>query len=89
MPDDNISSNSREADLAMVRQHVQQLAEHFDAVHIFCSRHMPAELDGTVCVNQGCGHWHARYGQIREWLVYEDERARCAARKSEDERPIS
>lgn len=85
---DNISSNQREDDLALVRKHVQQLGEHFESVHIFASRHMPAELDGTVTVNQGLGHWHARYGQIREWLIYEDERARIAARKSEDDRSV-
>lgn len=85
MPDDNISSNNREADVEMVRKHVEQLGEHFDAVHIFCSRHMPAELDGTICVNQGLGHWHARFGQICEWVIYEEERCRVAARKPERE----
>lgn len=49
------------------------------------SRHMPAELDGTATTNRGAGHWHARYGQIREWLVYEDQRIKEAARKAEAE----
>ncbi len=84
MSDENVSSNQREADLELVRKAVQSLAEHFETVHVFASRHMPAELDGTACTNQGMGHWHARYGQIREWLIYEDERVRNAARKNDE-----
>lgn len=82
--DENISSNQREDDMAMVRQHVEKLMDHFDTVHIFASRHMPAELDGTAVANCGRGHWHARFGQISEWVIYEEERIRTAARKSDE-----
>ncbi len=77
---DSTSSNQSEADMTLVRRHVQQLGEHFDTVHVFCVRHMPAELDGTVSVNIGEGNWHSRVNQIREFVIYEDERIRCAAR---------
>jgi hypothetical protein len=82
---DNIESNSRESDLALLQKHVEALGEHFDTVQIFCTRHMPAELDGTVAVNRASGNWHARFGQINEWVIYEKERIRECARTKRDE----
>lgn len=81
---DSIESNSRENDMALVQQHVDALGEHFDTVQIFCTRHMPAELDGTVCVNRGSGNWQARFGQVSEWVIYEHERIRECARTKRD-----
>lgn len=79
------NEEQKEADKKRVADTVQNLMEHFDTVQIFVTRHMPAEVDGTLCLNRGNGHWCARYGQIREWLVYEDERIKICARKSEEE----
>jgi hypothetical protein len=81
----DVSSNSRDEDLQRVQRHVDQLGEHFDTVQIFCTRHMPAELDGTVCVNRGAGNWQARFGQVNEWVIYETERIRECARTKSDE----
>lgn len=72
-----------DADVAMIKKHVQQLIEHgdFDTVHIFASRHQPGSKDsGTRVVQSGAGHWHARYGQIREWVVKEEEKMRIEER---------
>lgn len=84
---DAISSNQREEDRDRVQDHVNKLLDHFDTVQIFVSRHMPAELDGTVTCNRGGGHWNARYGQVREWLVYEEERIRLCARRNDEPAP--
>lgn len=67
MPD--ALDDDRERDLAMVKRHAAQLAEHFDAVHIFVTR--PSE-DGTIVCNWGAGNWYARYGQVRAWIVAEE-----------------
>lgn len=67
-------------DKLKVRKALDDLGEHFDAVHIFASRCESGRLGGTVFVNMGTGNWFTRYGQIREWIVYEDESTRTNAR---------
>lgn len=76
----DISSNQSNEDMELVKKHVAQLGEFFDTVQIFTSRHMPGDDAGTVTVNRGSGNWCARYGQITEWVKYEDERIRSHAR---------
>lgn len=79
---DNVESNQSSDDKERVQRKVTELLEHFDTVQIFVTRHMPAEMDGTVMCNRGGGSWNARYGQIREWLIYEEQRIRECARKN-------
>lgn len=79
-----ISSNERDEDRDRVKKMVEQLGEHFDTVQIFATRHVPGDDNGTICVNRGSGNWCARYGQITEWVKYEDERIRACARKAEE-----
>jgi hypothetical protein len=35
-----------DSDVELLKAHVAQLMEHFESIHIFATRHMPAELDG-------------------------------------------
>ena len=67
--------------MKMLDAHVARLCEHFDTVQIFVTRH-----DGEYCMvaNRGNGNWYARYGQIHEWLIQEDERAREQMRVRDD-----
>lgn len=81
---DESNEAQKEADLALVKLHVSQLGEHFDNVQIFVNRHMPSELDGTRSFNYGSGNWFARYGQITEWLKYENGRIEATAFKNEN-----
>jgi hypothetical protein len=69
-----------EADVEIVKKACLSLGEHFDSVHIFATRHEPATLDGTVTVAYGSGNWFARYGQIQEWMIKQDEQARLKVR---------
>ncbi len=82
--DDNVSSNEHTDAVKMLDKHVNELSEHFENVHIFVTRH-EGEKDQTRCVNRGSGNWFARYGQIREWLVYEDQKIRECAKRSESQ----
>ena len=75
-------SDEPNADVDRVKKAAQDLAEHFDSVHIFATR---AEDDSTVTVSWGCGNWFARYGQIRTWLIYKDEESRGEQRRSEEQ----
>lgn len=75
---DALSSNERDEDLARLDKHVNQLAEHYDSVQIFVTR-MDGANDQTMTANRGAGNWCARFGQISEWVIYEQERIRVAA----------
>lgn len=77
---DTNESQPSDADVQRVMQHVEALGEHFEMVHIFCSRHSPTDKPPTMAVNRGSGNWFARYGQIKEWVLYEDERIKLCAR---------
>lgn len=68
-----------DADFQMVREHVNALAEHFDSVQIFCTRH-EGSMDATVNVHLGSGNWFARYGFVQNWLIRQDESERSSRR---------
>lgn len=72
-----MTNDERKAhDQRLVHDSIQRLMEHFDTVQIFVTRHMPAEMDGTVSYNDGSGHWLARRGQVNDWVLQCDERVR-------------
>lgn len=78
-------NDQRKRDMELIDGYIEKLGEHFDTVQIFVTRHMPAEVDGTVTVNRGSGNWCARFGQISEWVIYEEARIKaCAYRPKED-----
>lgn len=86
MSDDPYDKDDRrKRDVELIDGYIDQLGEHFDTVQIFVTRHMPAELDGTITVNRGAGNWCARYGQVREWLIYEEEKIRAVAHRPTDD----
>lgn len=68
----------KERELGIVQSHVAQLAEHFDSVQVFATRHL-GDGAGTVKISFGSGNWFARYGQVRQWLVQEDSIAKSEA----------
>lgn len=77
-----IMSNNENPDIVLLKATSARLSEHFDTVQIFVTRQTS---DGTVNCQWGSGNWFARYGQIKQWLVKEDEAACVECRKSEDE----
>lgn len=70
-------------DVVRCREAAKQLGEFFDSVQVFATRHESGELDATVNIHLGVGNWFTRYGQIKEWCLKEDERARISARDTE------
>lgn len=77
-------SEEQSKDMARVQEHVNKLIEFYDSVHVFCTRHEPQTEGGTITVNLGAGNWHARYGQITEWTIKQDEYARISARTPDE-----
>ncbi len=54
----------------IIDAHCNQLAEHFDSVQIFVTRH--EEDGGTRFASRGTGNWFAREGQVRAWVKKQD-----------------
>ncbi len=77
------NDKKHDEDMGMLEQHANQLAEHFDTVQIFVTRHAAGELDGTVNANWGCGNWFTRFGQISTYLTKADERSRKEVQEEE------
>lgn len=59
--------------IEIIRSHVARLLEHFDSVEIFVTR-QDEESEATDAFNLGGGNLYARIGQIRQWLMMEDDR---------------
>lgn len=74
----------RQLDLKWVHEKAEELGAKFDSVQIFVSRQDPT-TDTTISVNAGTGNWHARRGQVREWLLKQDEFSRLAAIEEAEE----
>lgn len=70
--------NQREQDMERLKEATEKLLEFFDNVQVFATRY--DGKDGTVSAKYGGGNWFARYGQVREWLIKEDESARVEVR---------
>lgn len=73
-----------DADSELLKQTSLKLGEQFDTIHIFATRHESGEKHGTLRFSEGVGNWYARYGQIRDWLVREEETTREAVRREKD-----
>ena len=67
---------SQESDESLVRKAVDELIEHFDTCTVMVTRHDQAELDGTMTIVMGAGNWYARYGQLRSWLMRQEEKCK-------------
>ena len=63
-------SNFTPAEAALVDKAIAMLAEHFDTVQIFITKF---DRDTTSAGTKGSGNFYARRGQIRDWMIREDE----------------
>lgn len=80
----NMNDASKNQDIAIVQKALDGLGEHFDTVHIFCTRYDPVDDGATVHLQRGTGNWFARYGQIRNWLEMEKGATRANGAKSQE-----
>lgn len=74
---------TRDEECELIRANCNQLMEHFDSVQIFVTRNAP-EQSGTVHLGRGEGNYFARLGQVRAWLVKEEEGLREEIRKEDN-----
>ena len=71
MNSENFDEN--DPDLELLHEHVKELKRHFDTVHVFATRHEPIKSGGTCSFQSGEGSWPARYGQIKLFLIRQEE----------------
>ena len=71
-------------EVEIVRRAVLSLGEHFDPVQIFVTRSEECGKQLTTNINLGSGNWFARYGQVKEWVVKEEEASRIEIRRYEE-----
>lgn len=60
-----------------------KLMEHADSVRIFITIHT-GDKSETFGYSTGLGNFQAQYGQIREWMIRQDERVKIHARSEEE-----
>lgn len=75
-----IPEGQNDIDLDRIKEHVTQLAEHFDTVHIFVTRHEEGDI-GTTNASWCHGSYFTRRGQIEDWVIKQDERTRLEAKR--------
>lgn len=71
MNDSDVPDEMKEAD-RLVREAVERISEHVDAVTIFVTKKREDGRDGTWRLTFGSGNWYTRYGQIKQWVLSED-----------------
>ena len=75
MPDSQELDSEAGRQMDILKDHCARLSEHFDSVQIFVTKHDKLRFRGTRGFTFGCGNWFARYGQVREWIVNEEQDA--------------
>lgn len=71
----------QENDMNILQSVVARLSEHFDTVQVFTTKRSNSS-DGTENCQWGSGNWFARYGQVKQWVIKQDEDFREDVRKS-------
>lgn len=66
----------------LVREAVQKISEHVDAVTVFVTKKRENGNDGTWRMAFGAGNYYARYGQIKQWVIFADEEVKVDCRSS-------
>lgn len=70
--------------LKIVNKHLHELGEHFENVQIFITTR-DENGDGMIRIHKGCGDWFSRYGVVNYWLQMENQEARNAASKHDED----
>lgn len=73
-----MDDNQRDKKLELLKNQAKVLRQSFDTVQIFVGKN--DEETGVTTMYWGDGNYYARYGQIRQWLLQEDEQARMEVR---------
>lgn len=75
-----MSTDEGADDRKFIDAKVAEMMERFDSVMVFATKHEGGDDGLTRGYNRGRGNFFTRYGQIREWLIYEEEATRVKVR---------
>lgn len=64
----------------LVREYASKLAEHCDSVRIFITKHGDGSADDSISFSEGRGNFYSQIGQVKEWILMQDEYSKCKAR---------
>ncbi len=74
---EDLSPEESKKELDRIQEHIDALGEYWDTVQIFCTRvDRDSEGEKTAHAVKGKGNWFAVRGQIKHWLIREDQKAR-------------
>ncbi len=62
-----------------------KLAEHVDSVIIFVTKQGDGSSSNTFSCFTGRGNFYAQIGQVREWVIRQNEYVKLEARNQDDE----
>lgn len=68
--------NERERIIKLVDDAASSLLEHCDSVRIFVTMPSQDTALNTASYSSGRGNYHAQVGQIKEFIIRDDERIR-------------
>jgi len=81
---------AQQAELDDLDKHITELRKTWSNVQIFVNRETGAEemsigVDhgSTIWMSRGIGNWFARFGQIKLWMIGEDEDQRLEMQNKE------
>lgn len=58
----------------IVNRFLDEIGEHVDSAQVFVTRKRDDGNQGTSHMAKGTGNWFSRYGQIKIWVLREEER---------------
>jgi hypothetical protein len=67
---DDATNPAAEAAQKRLEKLCEELGEFFETVQVFCT---VIEHNGTRSHAHGTGNWFARFGQVRTWLVKQEQ----------------
>lgn len=68
-----MDNSQRDKKLELIKNQANLLSQSFDSVQIFCTKFEPDNDHATSHYAYGNGNWFTRYGQVREWIVREEQ----------------
>jgi hypothetical protein len=77
----SVDHDSKDEELKLIKNCVAQLAEHFESVHIVCTK---PSGENTAVLTWGGGTWFARYGSLRDCVIKMEEQTRIGVRQGDD-----
>ena len=76
----NTEKDPRDVDLERLMDACDRLSAYFETVQIFATKPNKDKDNSTLMFNQGQGNYFARYGQVKDWILREEEVSRNQVR---------